>query len=224
MRSSPRVAGVQLWDSTALEDAVVVLDADVERFGDDAQLREVMAKTQAAADGLPLPAVTGHGFRSQGLPGLSSRVRSAAAGDSAYMEVDRNVAEQKVRAPAIALLVSAAIGALAQLVALVLVLVGADLPWAQYKDAPQEWAEFADWFESFFDASSVGLGLVSLGVAGFMIFGALKMTRLESYGIALATTILALIPCLSPCCCLTLPIGIWALVVMHAPDVRPAFH
>jgi hypothetical protein len=140
------------------------------------------------------------------------------------MEVDRNLAEQKLRTPALAILVSASIGAFVQLAAMGLILAGVELPSAQYQDAPPEWAEFAEWFESFFDASSVALGIVSLAVAGFMIFGALKMMRLQSYGIALATTILALIPCLSPCCCLTLPIGIWALVVMHAPDVRPAFH
>jgi hypothetical protein len=32
-----------------------------------------------------------------------------------------------------------------------------------------------------------------------------------------------MIPCLSPCCCLGLPIGIWALVVLLDNNVKASF-
>ena len=60
--------------------------------------------------------------------------------------------------------------------------------------------------------------------AAFILFGALKMKKLESYGLAMAASIIAMIPCFSPCCLLGLPIGIWAVVVLSKPEVKSAFH
>src|SRR5215510_12484951 len=60
------------------------------------------------------------------------------------------------------------------------------------------------------------LGLVSLviglAICGFVIFGALKMMNLQSYGLAMAAAIVASIPCLSPCCCVSMIPGIWSIV------------
>jgi hypothetical protein len=36
-------------------------------------------------------------------------------------------------------------------------------------------------------------------------------------------TILVMIPCLSPCCILGIPIGIWGLIVLMDPNVKAAF-
>lgn len=131
--------------------------------------------------------------------------------------VDRIVAEQKVRWPAIGLLVTAVLSLLLQLSFIVAEVLGIRLPdMEQYQQDIPQWAE---WLSG---GMSIALTLLGLAVDGFMIFGALKLMRLESYGIAIATAIIAMIPC-SPCCCIGLPIGIWALIVMHAPDVRPAF-
>jgi hypothetical protein len=55
-----------------------------------------------------------------------------------------------------------------------------------------------------------------------MIMGALKMRHLESYGWAVAGSILALLPT-SPLAVVGLPGGIWALAVLTSPDVRAAF-
>ena len=52
----------------------------------------------------------------------------------------------------------------------------------------------------------------------------MKMKKLESYGWAMTASILALAPCISPCCLVGLPIGIWALVVLAKPEVKSAFH
>jgi len=65
--------------------------------------------------------------------------------------------------------------------------------------------------------------LVQLGIAGVMYVGAMKMQRLESWGFALAASILAIVPCISPCCLLTMPFGIWALIVLLNAEVKGQF-
>jgi type IV secretory pathway VirB2 component (pilin) len=72
------------------------------------------------------------------------------------------------------------------------------------------------------------LGIVSaiigIVVAGFVLYGALRMKKLEGYAWAMTAAILALIPCVSPCCVIGLPIGIWALIVLLQPEVKAQFH
>jgi hypothetical protein len=36
--------------------------------------------------------------------------------------------------------------------------------------------------------------------------------------------ILAMVPCLTPCCFLGLPVGIWALVVLNRAKIKSEFH
>jgi predicted Zn finger-like uncharacterized protein len=63
-----------------------------------------------------------------------------------------------------------------------------------------------------------------LGIAWglFVVLGARKMKNLESYGMAMAGTIVAMLPC-NGCCLLGLPFGIWALVVLSDAEVKAAF-
>jgi hypothetical protein len=74
--------------------------------------------------------------------------------------------------------------------------------------------------------STFGLVFAIVGVLGgiFILFGAMKMRRLESYGLCMAASIVAMIPCLSACCLVGLPIGIWSLVILSKPEVKSAFH
>jgi hypothetical protein len=55
-----------------------------------------------------------------------------------------------------------------------------------------------------------------------MILGALKMRHFESYGWAVAGSIVALVP-VTPLAVFGLLVGIWALSVLTAPDVKAAF-
>jgi hypothetical protein len=73
-----------------------------------------------------------------------------------------------------------------------------------------------------------GLGGVLVAILGILLsvaifFGALKMKSLEHHGLAVTMSILAMIPCVGPCCVIGLPIGIWALVVLARPEVKSAF-
>jgi hypothetical protein len=64
------------------------------------------------------------------------------------------------------------------------------------------------------------LALIAQGP--IIIMGALKMRHLESYGWALAGSIVALVP-VTPLAVFGLPTGVWALAVLTAPEVKAAF-
>ncbi len=66
-------------------------------------------------------------------------------------------------------------------------------------------------------------GSVLLVASAFVLFGALKMKALKSYGTAKLAAIVALVPLVGPCCILGIPFGIWALIVLSKPHVRDSF-
>ena len=66
-------------------------------------------------------------------------------------------------------------------------------------------------------------GILGILVGAFIIFAAMKMRALQSWPMALAASVVAMLPCLSPCCCLGLPIGIWSLVVLLDNNVKASF-
>ena len=125
---------------------------------------------------------------------------------------------RQVSGPSIGLLITGIIGGIFSLVTLISVAIGTGLS-AFWID------EFPDFYEEFFEgAFAVGSSFVGLLVAAFVIYASLKMKDLEQWGLAVAASILAMIPCISPCCIIGLPIGIWCLVILMRPDVKAAFH
>lgn len=81
--------------------------------------------------------------------------------------------------------------------------------------------------ENIFRLSNGPIGIISVLVAlamSLLIFiGARKMQALHSYEFAFIAAILAMIPCLTPCCLIGLPFGIWALVVLCRKEVKSQF-
>ena len=72
-------------------------------------------------------------------------------------------------------------------------------------------------------AFGVVSSVIGLGIVVFVYMAAGKMKRLESLNWAIAGSILAMLPCFSPCCLLGLPVGIWSLIVLNKPEVKEAF-
>jgi serine/threonine protein kinase len=62
---------------------------------------------------------------------------------------------------------------------------------------------------------------ISLPVGILMIIGGLKMLRLESHGLAMTVSVLALLPLTG--CLIGIPMAIWSLVVLGRPEVKAAF-
>jgi hypothetical protein len=149
-------------------------------------------------------------------PSLSS---PAASGPGA---ASGSNAAQLVAGPAIGLIVVAALGCIVDLVSLAKHLgfsaLAANQPDGPLRQMP--WLAFA-----FSGAIGVLSAVVGILLCGLILFGALKMKKLENYGVAMAASIVALLPCsVSVCCVVGLPIGIWALVVLSKPEVKDAFH
>ena len=141
----------------------------------------------------------------------ASRERPAAPGVS---PTGMRANADAVAAPAIGLMVTAAIGFVLQLLGLFMGRL---------------------FVPSGIDGESQGLStlltgsfgspvsIVSLGAAGVIFYGALKMKKRESREWAMGASVLALVPFLSPCCLIGLPIGIWSLVILSKPEVKQSF-
>ncbi|HSY74359.1 MAG TPA: DUF4339 domain-containing protein [Dongiaceae bacterium] len=69
----------------------------------------------------------------------------------------------------------------------------------------------------------IATNFFSLAMSVLVLVGASKMQSLRSYEFAFAASIVAMVPCLTPCCILGLPFGIWALVVLCKPEVKSQF-
>ena len=70
------------------------------------------------------------------------------------------------------------------------------------------------------DGFGLAMGVVSNVV---MLIGALKMMKLESWGLALAAAILVMLPCGSCCCCLGIGLGVWVAILLSKPEIKGAF-
>ena len=139
----------------------------------------------------------------------------------------------RLKGPAIALIVTSVIGILLNL--------ASPLMGAAASEAIMEWfqtmlesdpnfnqEQFDRTMEEMEAATSFGLMdamfmVFGLAMSGLVLFGSLQMMKAKSWALALIASILAMIPCVSPCCVLGLPFGIWALVVLVKPEVKEAF-
>jgi hypothetical protein len=129
----------------------------------------------------------------------------------------REAALSAVKGPALAIVIVASLGVAWYLFAGLRGLVAGERP--APPNLPPQW-------ESFYHASqgplAAGLQFFFAAVCGFLIFGALKMMKLQGHTLAIITCIVAMLPC-GCCCVLSLPFGIWGLVVLNKPDVKSQF-
>ncbi|MBI5362622.1 MAG: hypothetical protein HZA53_05550 [Planctomycetes bacterium] len=79
-------------------------------------------------------------------------------------------------------------------------------------------------FMGFMKSFGVVFGVLQLASGAVMLLGGLNMMRGRGYGLAMTAAVLAMIPMLNCCCILTLPFGLWALIVLLKPEVKAAFH
>ena len=147
---------------------------------------------------------------------------------------DLEDAKSKVKGPAIALMVTAVISLLLTAYSAFSYFVTMKSDFAEQRakidadpnmQAPmkRDMKELMDTYEK--------IAMVALPVDWFIVIaaslvifvGAWKMKNLSGSGWARAGSILAMIPCVSGCCLLGLPFGIWALMVLSNRDVKRAF-
>ncbi|TXI87394.1 MAG: hypothetical protein E6Q40_05030 [Cupriavidus sp.] len=69
----------------------------------------------------------------------------------------------------------------------------------------------------------ITLNIVMQVFSFVVLFGAVGMKNLRNLSFARTACVLALVPCIGPCCLLGIPCGIWGLVTLSDPHVRKAF-
>jgi hypothetical protein len=121
-------------------------------------------------------------------------------------------ARDRVSGPATAMIVLSAISMVLQLVSVPFNLLNAG--------RGQNWGGFVP---DMAVGVNVTFGLLGVVIAGIVLAGGIKMRTLESYSLAMAASILMVIPCISPCCILSIPFGIWSLVVLSDSSIKAAF-
>ena len=127
----------------------------------------------------------------------------------------------QVSGPSIGLLVTGIVGGIFSFLGLIMSFLGTSLS----SIIAERIEDFDDRYTQIYEgAAGIASSLIGIFVAAFIIYAALKMKDLNQYGLCMVASILAMIPCISPCCIIGLPIGIWCLVVLTKPEIKAAFH
>jgi hypothetical protein len=140
----------------------------------------------------------------------------------------RELALQRIKAPAVALIVTAILNLLFGFWGLLKTTVFK--PNLQELDSqlqmlnnPQLQDMFQKWMHMAYGPLGFASNLLGLGLSVLILIGALKMRSLRSYEFSMTAAIVAMLPCVTSCCLIGLPFGIWALVVMSRPEVKSQF-
>ena len=199
----------------------------------EAQLEElaragtIKADTLVWAEGMPnwVPYSQARQPVMPGQPPIMAQPSGNFGGFQAASSED--VAKKLVQGPGIALIVSGAIGLLASLANLAQVLFGAAAQREQIRQAfaemPPEFQQMADFFEMMLGPLGIAMAAIGVLLGAFTIFSGVQMQRLRNFWMPLTASIFGILSCFSGCCCVSLPIGIWALVVLMKPEVKSAF-
>jgi hypothetical protein len=149
------------------------------------------------------------------------RPTSQAAPSLPPADGDRAVALQAVKGPAIALIITASLGILYYASSAILNLFFGGMMFQSQmpSNVPPQMQEF---IQNMRGPMAGVISLVIAAVNGFVLFGAIKLLRLQNFGLVMAAVIVAMLPC--QCCCLLgLPFGIWALVMINKTEVKSHF-
>jgi hypothetical protein len=154
-------------------------------------------------------------------PPLAAPVAGASEG--------QDTALQLVKGPAIALKVTAILNIILAAWSLVRMAIF-PLKMQQFNSAlqqlnnPQLEQLFQKWIHMAYGPLGAVNSLFGLALSVLILVGAARMQSLRNYEFALTAAILAMVPCLTPCCLIGLPFGIWAVVVLRKAGVKSQFH
>jgi len=174
-----------------------------------------LAKSEGDAEFRPLS--TFPEFADAFGPGPASPVTAS----SPVADENRAAALQAVKGPAIALIVTASLGVLYYALSGILSFFNGGMMF-QSQMPPNIPPQMQEFIQNMRGPLAGVISLVIAAVNGFVLFGAIKLLRLQSFGLVMAAVIVAMLPC--QCCCLLgLPFGIWALVVLNKAEVKSQF-
>lgn len=159
-------------------------------------------------------------------PSSPSAPAISGGGNSGFTGVvaDPQRAASQLKVPAILILVLAGIGAVLSVAGLFIkgaileAVLNAGIPFDPNIRTQLEQSRAAG-----IGVSEIFQAVLGLGINVLVIVGALKMLRLQSWGLAMTAAILIMLPCSGCCCLLGLPVGIWALMTLNKPEIKGAF-
>jgi hypothetical protein len=151
---------------------------------------------------------------------------------------ERQAALQRVKVPAVALVVAAILNILLSVWSLVAAAffrpteqeINLQLQPLKQLNDPQFQQLVQKVIHIFYGPFGTTFGILNslfgLAISVLILAGAIKMQSLRSHEMALTAAVLTVIPGLTPCCgyVIGLAFGIWALVVLRRPDVKSQFH
>ncbi len=136
-------------------------------------------------------------------------------------------AADRVKGPAIGLLIVGILGVVFGVLGLLNSLLGLGLGAAQLNDMQSQGEQVPEWAKYFVGGGAGAVqiigNLVGIGCSALVAYAGVQMQKLQNRSLCTVGSVIAMIPCLSPCCCIGLPIGVWALVSLNKPEVRAAF-
>ena len=200
-----------------------VSDVDVRQWIAEGRLAaSSLAKAESDAEFRPLAlfpefaATFGVNAPAPSVPPVFSTVNSNAA---------NAVVLEQVKAPAVGLKITAVINFVLAFWSMMELIFSHPAVEDLYAAYPQ----FRDpmvqkWLHLAYGPLGIGSDLFGMAMSVLVFIGARKMQALKNYEFAFVAALLALLPCVTPCCLLGLPFGIWALVVLNKTEVKSQFN
>ena len=130
---------------------------------------------------------------------------------------DRSAALSKVSGPAIGLMIAGGLGVLFSIAGIAMHFLGVGL--GALSGQPPEVQKLA----SLWTGASVVSAFVQALGSVFVLYGGMQMKRLKNLGLCKAANIVAMVPCISGCCIIGLPVGIFGLIALSKPEVKSHF-
>ena len=194
-----------------------IIGADQKEYGPVTadQLRQWLAEGRVNPQTQVLPEGVTEWTTLGALPEFAT-ASSAAPPAMPSFPAPASAAAALVAGPAIGLIVTAILSVLLLIASLIFKLAGASF--LASNQMPNE-----AWTRVLYGPIGMVSNIIGIVMSCVVLLGAIKMKKLESYGLAMAASIIAMIPCNFPCCFIGLPIGIWAVVVLSKPEVKSAF-
>lgn len=193
------------------------------RLGDLPEFAEVLRSVET-----PPPLPTYHPNVSQASP--TSGPQAFPAASHLFNQLGGSEAEARaaVEMPAILLIIYGGLSLLSHIGGLVTNSIGQAMNSEFFFQSSNLSTEgMPPWLIKFLQAAmqhppriALGEHLVGLVLAAVIIWGAIEMKRLGSRSVAMISAVLTLIPCLAGCCCcIGIPLGFWALLLLNRPNI-----
>ncbi|QEG20524.1 hypothetical protein [Mariniblastus fucicola] len=142
----------------------------------------------------------------------------------------KTIAAEKVKTPAILLMVIAAVSMVSSVFmggsTATIYLGMQDEIMKEFENNPPDpelTPEMMEMTVNAFGWGGVAFAVLAVLANVIVIFGAVRMLKLRSWSFAMFAVFLAMVPCFQGCCLATIPVGIYAMIVLFDENVKSSF-